>query len=184
MKSKITLLILCSLLLSGCAALQQRRALLDDDDDSPRAVAAKVNRKANSMTSLKGATVESTTEADGSAALKVTFESGILFDTNDAELSDEAKRQLNQLVKEISDMPNSKIRVRGHTDITGTAEVNEALSTRRARAVADYLVSKGIESKRITSEGLSFKYPIADNSTEAGRAKNRRVEIYVIPATK
>ena len=83
---------------------------------------------------------------------------------------------------EIEDMEDARIRVYGHTDIVGGAEVNQRVSTERAKKVAAFLVDKGIDASRIEAEGLSFNHPVADNSTEAGRAKNRRVEIYVIPA--
>ena len=170
MMKKILLFLMCGLLLSGCAALKQKSN------------EAKINKKATALADLKGATVEPVTESDGSSALKVTFDSGILFEFNESELGDEAKKSLDRLVKSISDMPDSRIRVYGHTDIVGSSEVNQALSTKRAKEVADYLEEKGIAASRITAEGLSFTKPIADNSTEEGRARNRRVEIYVIPA--
>ncbi|NLZ20258.1 MAG: OmpA family protein [Bacteroidales bacterium] len=167
---KLVLFLMCGLMLTGCATLKQRLA------------EGKINKKVSALSDLKGATVEPVTEADGSAALKVTFDSGILFEFNQSELSDEAKTQLSRLVQGISDMPDSRIRVYGHTDIVGTAEVNQAKSTQRANEVAKYLQEKGIAADRITAEGLSFNVPVADNSTEEGRAKNRRVEIYVVPA--
>ena len=68
----------------------------------------------------------------------------------------------------------------GHTDSTGNAAYNLALSTRRANAVKDYLVSKGIEKNRVYTEGKGLTQPVADNRTREGRAKNRRVEIEVV----
>ena len=68
----------------------------------------------------------------------------------------------------------------GHTDATGPASYNQALSNRRAEAVKAYLVSKGIESNRIYTEGKGLTQPVADNSTREGRAKNRRVEVEVV----
>ena len=177
MMKKLLLILMCGLLLTGCAAIKQKTAELKHKQTE-----AKINKKANALSDLKGATVEPVTESNGASALKVTFDSGILFEFNESELGDEAKKQLDRLVKSISDMPDSRIRVQGHTDIVGSSEVNQALSTRRAREVAKYLEEKGIAASRITAEGLSFNVPIADNSTEEGRARNRRVEIYVIPA--
>ena len=174
---KLLLFLVCGLLLTGCATLKQKTAELKQKQTE-----AKINKKADALSDLRGATVEPVTESDGSSALKVTFDSGILFEFNESELGDEAKKQLDRLVRGISDMPDSHIRVYGHTDIVGSSEVNQALSAKRARVVADYLEEKGIDASRITAEGLSFTRPIADNSTEEGRAKNRRVEIYVIPA--
>ena len=177
MMKRILLILMCGFLLTGCAALKQKTTAMKQKQTE-----ARLNKKANALSDLKGATVEPVTQADGSSALKVTFDSGILFGFNETELSEEAKKSIDRLVKSISDMPDSRIRVQGHTDIVGSAEVNQAKSTERAREVARYLEEKGIASSRITADGLSFNVPVADNSTEEGRAKNRRVEIYVIPA--
>ena len=177
MMKRILLILMCGLLLTGCASLKQKVAA-----SKQKQTEARINKKADALSDLKGATVEPVTEANGATALKVTFDSGILFEFNESELGDEAKKSLDRLVKSISDMPDSRIRVYGHTDIVGSSEVNQALSTKRAKEVAAYLETKGIAASRITAEGLSFTKPIADNSTEEGRAKNRRVEIYVVPA--
>lgn len=177
MMKKLVLFLMCGLLLTGCAALKEKTAAMKQ-----KATEAKINKKVTALSDLKGATVEPVTQSDGTSALKVTFDSGILFGFNETELGEEAKASIDRLVKAISDMPDSRIRVQGHTDIVGSAEVNQAKSTERAREVAKYLEAKGIASSRITAEGLSFTVPVADNSTEEGRAKNRRVEIYVIPA--
>ena len=177
MMKRIVLILMCGLLMTGCAALKEKTAAMKQ-----KSTEAKINKKVDALSDLRGATVEPVTESDGSSALKVTFDSGILFEFNESDLGDEAKKSLDRLVKSISDMPDSRIRVYGHTDIVGSSEVNQALSTKRAKEVADYLEEKGIAASRITAEGLSFTKPIADNSTEEGRAKNRRVEIYVIPA--
>lgn len=177
MMKKLLLFLMCGLLLTGCAAIKQKTAAMKQ-----KATEAKINKKADALSDLKGATVEPVTEADGTTALKVTFDSGILFGFNETELGEDAKASLDRLVNSISDMPDSHIRVQGHTDIVGSAEVNQAKSTERAREVAKYLEAKGIAPSRITAEGFSFNVPVADNSTEEGRAKNRRVEIYVVPA--
>lgn len=174
---KLLLILMCGFLMTGCAAIKQKTAELKQKQTE-----AKINKKADALSDLKGATVEPVTEADGSTALKVTFDSGILFGFNETELGEEAKASIDRLVNSISDMPDSRIRVYGHTDIVGSSEVNQAKSTARAEEVAKYLEEKGIAASRITAEGLSFTKPVADNSTEEGRAKNRRVEIYVIPA--
>ena len=172
---RIVLLLLCGLIAFGCGVSQK----------TPRdklSVEKSVEKKANDLSSLKGATIESVTESDGSIALKVTFDNGILFEFNKSVLGSEAKEQLAYLVESISDMPDCRFRVCGHTDFVGTAEANQRISTQRAQAVADYLIEKGIAADRIRVEGHSFNHPIADNGTEEGRAKNRRVEIFVIPA--
>ena len=179
LKKLLPLLVLCSFLVVSCGVIKNLSKI-----DSKQTTQEWLDKKAVDLANLKGATVESVTQEDGAAALKVTFDSGILFDFGKSELGSEAKVSLDRLVKSIADMPDSRIRVYGHTDIVGTAEANQAVSAKRAKEVAKYLEEKGISPSRITAEGLSFTQPVADNSTEAGRAKNRRVEIYIIPARR
>lgn len=86
---------------------------------------------------------------------------------------------LDQIVALMNENPGLRIRVEGHTDNVGNADANEDLSSAQAKAVMDYLISKGISEDRISKEGFGGTQPIADNSTAAGRAKNRRIEIRV-----
>ena len=79
----------------------------------------------------------------------------------------------------MKDYPDLKVVIEGHTDNIGTAEYNKKLSQRRAEAVKQYMVEKGIDANRITAEGFGFDRPIASNDTEEGRQKNRRVEAAV-----
>ena len=79
----------------------------------------------------------------------------------------------------VKDLQDTDITIYGHTDNTGSASVNERISLQRAQSVASYLESRGINASRIHSEGKSFNDPVADNDTAEGRAKNRRVEVYV-----
>ena len=79
-----------------------------------------------------------------------------------------------------ADMINTDILIKGHTDNTGSAAVNEKLSLQRAEAVSKVLKSNGIASARLSEEGCSYNEPVADNSTAAGRKQNRRVEVYVL----
>lgn len=139
----------------------------------------KMDQKAAELAALENAQVETVTDVNGLTAIKVTFDSGILFDFNKSSLKPEAKQQLDVFAAEMADLPMTNITVYGHTDNVGSAAANERVSQRRADAVASYLQNKGIDPSRIISEGLSFNFPIADNSTEDGRAQNRRVEIYV-----
>ncbi|MDZ4121891.1 MAG: OmpA family protein, partial [Candidatus Cloacimonadaceae bacterium] len=104
----------------------------------------------------------------------------ILFEFNKAILLPESSNVLDPLAKMMVDNPSLTIELSGHTDIIGTREINMRLSGQRAQAVADYLVSKGIDKGRITSVGYGFDKPIADNKTPEGRAQNRRVEMTVI----
>ena len=179
LKKLLPALVISGLVAVGCGTTKQQPTTTTETTPTTQ---ERVDKKANELADLKGATVESVTLEDGTIALKVTFDSGILFGFNKTDLGDEAKDSLKELVDEIEDMEDARIRVYGHTDIVGSAEVNQRVSTERAKKVAAFLVDKGIEASRIEAEGLSFNHPVADNSTEAGRAKNRRVEIYVIPA--
>ena len=138
----------------------------------------KMDKKAEELAALN-AKVETVTDANGLEAIKVTFDNGILFATNKATLSAESQKELKEFAAKMADMPDTDVTVYGHTDNTGSAEVNEKLSTQRANAVAGYLQSCGIASSRIKAEGKSYTMPVADNSTKEGRAQNRRVEVYV-----
>lgn len=128
------------------------------------------------------ATVESYTDANGLPGIKVTLNSGILFDTNKAVLKANAKSALAQFATQMksADMVNAAIYAYGHTDSTGTDAVNQPLSEKRASAVTDYLKTQGIAASRLNAVGMGSTSPVADNSTTAGKAQNRRVEIYVL----
>jgi outer membrane protein OmpA-like peptidoglycan-associated protein len=86
---------------------------------------------------------------------------------------------LDQFAQGLNSQPNTEVRIVGHTDSTGSDAVNNPLSVNRADSARDYLVSRGVDGRRIATEGHGAKQPLADNSTEAGRAKNRRIEIYL-----
>ncbi|WP_460920869.1 OmpA family protein [Pontibacter brevis] len=111
--------------------------------------------------------------------IKVTFNSGILFQTNSAQLQPAAKTEIAQLAETLKKYPDTNILIEGHTDNTGSREINQPLSERRAQAVADYAASMGVDRSRMTTQGYAFDQPVADNSTEAGRQQNRRVEIAI-----
>lgn len=100
-----------------------------------------------------------------------------LSNVDSKTLSKEDTKQLDALAKEIKGIGSCQVTVIGHADNTGTSEVNEAVAVNRARMVADYLKKKGVNN--ITSSGESYNHPVAGNDTASGRAKNRRVEIYV-----
>ena len=114
------------------------------------------------------------------AAQKVTLAADALFDFDKAVLRPEGKTKLDDVTDKLKGMKLEVIIAVGHTDNIGTAAYNQALSERRANAVKDYLVSKGIEKNRVYTEGKGLKNPIASNSTAEGRAKNRRTEIEVV----
>ncbi len=142
-------------------------------------IGKKMDKKAAELAALENAQVETVEDANGLEAIKVTFDSGILFDFNKSTLSAASKKDLKDFADKMADLPDTDITILGHTDNIGTAAANEKVSQNRADAVAKYLKSVGIAGTRMTAEGRSFNEPVADNSTEAGRAQNRRVEIYI-----
>lgn len=105
---------------------------------------------------------------------------GISFGATNATLTTRSNTSLDKLVTLMNENPGLSIRVDGHTDNAGNDDTNMKLSEDRAEAVKTYLVNKGISADRITTEGFGETMPIADNSTAAGRAKNRRIEIKVM----
>jgi OOP family OmpA-OmpF porin len=110
----------------------------------------------------------------------VTFAADAFFDFDKAELKPEGRARLDDLVDKIKGINLEVIIAVGHTDSVGSAAYNQRLSVRRAEAVKQYLVSKGVEQNRVYTEGKGQTQPVADNSTREGRAKNRRVEIEVV----
>jgi len=111
---------------------------------------------------------------------KVTYAADAFFDFDKAALKPEAKAKLDDLVSKTGGINLEVIIAVGHTDGVGTDAYNQKLSVRRAEAVKEYLVAKGLEKNRVYTEGKGKKQPIADNKTAEGRAKNRRVEIEVV----
>lgn len=101
---------------------------------------------------------------------------GITFDINKSTIKEESMGEINRVVKLMTDNPDLKFSVEGHTDNTGNASHNQTLSEARSKAIVDKLVSMGISADRLSSTGKGQNNPIADNATEEGRAKNRRVE--------
>lgn len=115
----------------------------------------------------------------------ITLAGGVLFATNKSELLPSAQAKLSDVAKALVEQdPDSTIVVEGHTDSQGIDSANRELSQKRAQSVREYLVSHGVASDRITSEGFGASRPIADNKSVEGRANNRRVEIVVKPKTE
>ena len=105
---------------------------------------------------------------------------GINFKTNSANITKKSYDVLDQAVQVLSDYPDVRIEISGHTDNVGKDEYNKELSQKRADAVKDYFTNKGIKSDRLTSVGYGMEKPIADNKTKAGKAKNRRTEFQLL----
>jgi OOP family OmpA-OmpF porin len=112
----------------------------------------------------------------------MVFEAAVLFDFNKSDIKPAGKEKMKEYREKVrAEMSSaSKVMVTGHTDNVGTEEYNKKLSVRRAEAVRDYLISLGVDPAKLEVAGEGEAKPVADNSTAAGRAKNRRVEIEVV----
>jgi outer membrane protein OmpA-like peptidoglycan-associated protein len=117
-----------------------------------------------------------------SRGLVITLADGVLFASNMSNLLLGAQVKLNSVAEALTQQdPDSKMVVEGHTDSQGGQRYNQELSQRRAEAVRDYLVSRGIAADRVTSQGFGSTRSVAENTSPEGRANNRRVEIVVVP---
>lgn len=110
----------------------------------------------------------------------VKFDSGILFDVDKSDLKTTARTNVESLAASLKSNPQTNVLIVGHTDATGTDAYNYKLSERRAAAVKTYAVSQGIPASRLTTEGRGETEPISDNTSESGKAENRRVEIVIV----
>jgi outer membrane protein OmpA-like peptidoglycan-associated protein len=124
---------------------------------------------------VPGATV--TREGEG---ILVKFDSGILFDTDKADVKPIAQSNLQKLAASLQNNPNTNILIVGHTDNTGSDSHNMDLSVRRAESVKSYIASNNVSPSRLTTSGKGESEPIADNTTVDGRTQNRRVEIVIV----
>lgn len=111
--------------------------------------------------------------------IKITFDSGILFDFDSAGLRENARENLNSFAESMQDFEDTNILVVGHTDARGSESYNQDLSERRAQSATEYLAEQGLSTSRITSVGRGETEPVATNETSEGRQQNRRVEIAI-----
>jgi outer membrane protein OmpA-like peptidoglycan-associated protein len=130
-----------------------------------------------------GSGVDVTPTDDGRAIL-VNLPDGVTFDVGSATLKPQFRDTLDRIAASMKLYPDSLIDVYGHTDSTGSDAFNQNLSETRARTVADYLSMRGVASARIRSHGFGETMPVATNATDDGRAKNRRVEIKIVPVSQ
>ena len=138
----------------------------------------KVKKQAQAQ--LPNATVETVKDANNLDAVKVTFDSGILFATNKADLNQTSKNELNNLANIMKQNSDVSIDVRGYTDSTGSYAINQPLSVNRAQSVANYLTQNGVKYSQMKNvNGYGSSNPVASNETAAGRQQNRRVEVYL-----
>ncbi len=113
--------------------------------------------------------------------LKLTMSSEVSFDFNSAHIKSTFQSPLNKIADIMNRYQQTQIVVVGHTDDVGSAQYNLELSLRRANAVADYLIMRGVATSRLGTEGRGEMEPVASNNTITGRSQNRRVEVFVVP---
>ena len=116
--------------------------------------------------------------------INMTFESGLMFKINSSEISDSYKSDLNGAAEVFVKYPTTDIIIEGHTDDSGSDDLNMSLSEKRAKAVASYLISKGVAQKRLTTKWYGESQPKYPNDTEENRKKNRRVELGIIAGSE
>lgn len=120
---------------------------------------------------------------DGDSLL-LNMPSEVTFDVDSAAVKPEFRNTLNDVATTLVQYESSYIDVYGHTDSTGSDAYNQTLSERRAQSVSAYLSSRGVQSARLATRGFGESQPVASNTTEDGRAQNRRVEIRIVPVTQ
>lgn len=139
----------------------------------------KMDKAAEAAKEVEGAQVE-LVDVNGYPAVKVTFESGILFGFNSSTLSDEAKAALTEFAEVLKANSDADVAILGHTDNVGTEKANQSVSEKRAKAVADFLKKQSVPENQIKDVlGMNYSQPVASNDTEEGKAQNRRVEVYM-----
>jgi outer membrane protein OmpA-like peptidoglycan-associated protein len=111
--------------------------------------------------------------------IKVTFDSGLLFDFDSAKLRTDAERDLAEFANSMEEFEETKILIVGHTDSKGSESYNQDLSERRAASAAEYLTEQGLDSSRLNTVGRGESEPVATNETAEGRQQNRRVEVAI-----
>ena len=134
-------------------------------------------QKATMEQATRGTGVAVTQTADNQ--LKLEIPSDISFDTGRYDIKPNMRAVLDRFATSLNQNPVSTVRIIGHTDSSGSDAVNAPLSVNRAAATRDYLVARGVAVSRIAIDGRGSHEPVADNATAAGRAMNRRVEIFV-----
>ncbi|ARU04856.1 hypothetical protein CCO03_09345 [Comamonas serinivorans] len=132
-------------------------------------------REMERVTAGTGVQVEQTADNQ----LRLNIPNDISFDTNSAVIKPHLQPILDQFAQGLGSQPNTEVLIVGHTDSTGNDAINDPLSLRRANSARDYLAARGANSSLIRTEGRGSRQPIADNGSEAGRAKNRRIEIFL-----
>lgn len=136
-------------------------------------VGAYMDAQQEKLARIPGTSVERV----GEDTLLVHFDSDILFDVNSATLDSGGRGTLEDVAGVLNEYPKTAVVVQGHTDSTGSEELNQALSERRATSVRNYLAARGVDADRMAALGYGEGYPVASNDSESGRQQNRRVDI-------
>jgi outer membrane protein OmpA-like peptidoglycan-associated protein len=211
MKRTVALLLILSMLgsIAGCASMKQRDTGAIIGAASGAVVGGIIGNKAGSTAAgaIVGAVVggvaggyignymdkqaeEMRRDIEGAKierigeGIKITFDSGVLFDVDKATLRPDAKTNLIKLSAILNKYQDTDILIEGHTDSTGSEDYNMDLSIRRAQSVSSYLATNKVLPTRFTVVGYGETQPIADNTTIEGRQLNRRVEIAIIANDK
>ncbi len=121
--------------------------------------------------------------SQGQESILLTVPESVSFANDSATISTSFYSTLDEVAATLVQYPDSRITIAGHTDSNGTEQYNQDLSQRRANAVANYLISRGVSPSRVTAVGMGENQPVASNETSYGRAENRRVEIRVVPTS-
>jgi len=135
------------------------------------------DRKIAMEQATRGTNVEVTRTADNQLRLNVPND--ISFDINSFAIKPQLRGVLDPFAASLAGDQTSRLTIIGHTDSTGTPAINDPLSVERAQSVRDYLVARGVSAQRIETAGRGAREPVADNTSDAGRARNRRVEIFL-----
>jgi outer membrane protein OmpA-like peptidoglycan-associated protein len=162
------------------AAAAAARAQAEQQAQSAQAQAASAQEQAAAANDQAAAAREALAALQAKQTARgmvLTLGSNVLFDTASATLKPGANDALNRVAQFLQSQPNVKLRIEGHTDSRGSDSYNDALSQRRAEAVARALVSRGVDSARIQAVGRGMQLPVASNDTAEGRQQNRRVEL-------
>lgn len=128
---------------------------------------------------MKGAKVERVGEG-----ILITFDSGLLFDVNSYQLRSNTRQNLEELARILNKYNDTEVLIQGHTDSTGSDDLNQSLSENRAKSVSNHLLLRGVPSERLVPMGMGEAYPVADNNKESGRQANRRVEVAIFANKK
>ena len=156
-------------------------------------IGKKMDKAKKEAEAIQNAQVEEVKDSNGLDAVKVTFDSGILFSTGKSTLTSSSKASLQELASVLKNNSDCDVAIQGYTDNQGwknstaeqSAQKNQALSLDRATAVSSYLQALSVPVSQIKSvEGFGQSNPVADNSTKAGQAQNRRVEVYMYASQK